>query len=138
MTTGDKISITSARRLGAGAIAALMPLLAACGGGRTDAEPRPTITDANQLVQGVAVKYDSAREHQVQRADAVQGQLVFISVVSDVSGRLLLEGEESIKQPVVKGELSTVVMDASDLGEFDLTLRHGDAETVLATVEVRR
>lgn len=126
------------RRATTGVAAALMPLLVACGGGKTDAEPKPTITDADQLVQGVAVKYESATEHKIQRAQAVQGQIVFISVVSDVEGRLVLEGEESIRQPVVKNELSTVVMDASELGEFDLKLRHDGGETVLATVKVDR
>lgn len=126
------------QRLGSMLVAlALVPALAACGG-EAESKPQATITDAEDLVKGLAVKYDAGPGYEVQRADAIQGQLVFISVLSDTNGRLLLEGDASIRQPVVSGELSTLVMDASEVGEFDVLLEHGREQTVLATVEVAR
>ncbi len=112
------------------------PMLAACGGS-TDAEPKPTITDTSQLVQGAAVKYEEQADFQPQDVQAIKGQMVFISVLSDVTGRLELEGAEAVRQPVKAGELSTVVMDAADEGTFDLTLLNKGERTRLATIEVK-
>lgn len=105
-------------------------------GGESDQEAKPTITDPTELVDGAAIEYKAREPFEPQHLKAVQGQLLFVAVASDTAGKLDLEGDESVKQAVKPGKVATIVVDAAETGEFDLTLRHDGKETLLATVEV--
>ncbi|NYI44994.1 hypothetical protein BJ993_002074 [Nocardioides aromaticivorans] len=109
--------------------------LSGCGG-ESKQEAKPTITDPTELVDGAAIEYKAKESFEPQRLKAIQGQFLFVAVVSDTTGQLDLEGDESVKQAVKPGKLATVVVNAVETGEFDLTLRHDGEKTVLATVEV--
>lgn len=122
------------------AAAALLMLAAgvtACGG-PGDAAPEPSITDPSELLQDVALTYDSqAAESKPTRVEITQGQMVFIAVESDVAGTVTVEGHK-IAQTVRANEVGTLVLSANESGTFEVTLAGKGVDATLAELEVVR
>ncbi len=106
--------------------------------GESETNAKPTITDPTELVGAATINYRAREPYEPQFLTTTQGQFLFVAVVSDTAGHLDLEGDESIKQAIKPGKVSTVVVNAAETGMFELNLRHGEQQTLLATVEVKQ
>lgn len=125
------------RHAAAAAVVALVTTcsLTGCGG---SADQTPSITDPKDLLEDVALKYDShgpgTKPKQVR---ITQGQMVFVAVLSDVPGTVSVEGY-NVTHDVRADEVGTLVISADDAGTFDVTLKGQGVDTQLAELEVAR
>ncbi len=140
MSDGTRQQYGPARRTTSGGFATIAMVsvvaLGACGAEADSTEP--TITDPTELVQGTALSYDSGTgEAEPQQIRAVLGQMVFLAVVSDVPGTVSID-DAGVTQPLRADEPGTLVFNAEEEGDFEVTLQGDGVDVLLAQVEVKK